>query len=517
MTSLVARLHSGWKGDVAGLAAGAALPLAYAPFGIFPLAVLAPAVLAWLWLHVPPRRAFRRGFLFGLGMFGVGVNWVYVSMYEFGGVPFGLSLFLTALFISFLALFTASLGALLAAFYRRPGALAQRLALLLAFPAAWVFFEWIRGWFLTGFPWLSLGYSQIDSPLAGWAPLVGVYGVSFATALSAGLLLMMLRPGEARRHVHGMSLALLWLGGWALGLVTWTQPSGEPIKVSLIQGNISQDVKWRADMRLSSVELYLSLTREHWDSELIVWPETALPAFHYEAEEFLDALGEEARGHGTDLLVGLLSGDPDGRYYNSMVSVGSQSAFYHKHHLVPFTEYLPMKAALGGLIDFMQVPMSDFTSGAARQTPLAAAGQRVGISICYEDVFGEEVIRALPEATLLVNVSNDAWFGTSIAPHQHMQIARMRALETGRPLLRATNTGVTGSIDPRGRLRAVAPQFEVHVLTDTVQPMQGLTPYARWGNVPVVVLVIVLLGIAKWRMRVAPFHEKTPAIEPSAQ
>ena len=496
-------IREGRRGDVSALIAGAILPLAFAPFDIFPLAVIAPALLFLLWLGLTPHRAFRRGYWFGLGMFGVGVNWVFVSMYEFGGVSLPLSLFLTTVFILFLALFPALLGYCLARFFNHSDSASPGLRLVMIFPAGWLMFEWIRGWFLTGFPWLNLGYSQLESPLAGLAPVLGVYGVSLAAALTAGWLALLLSTRHHRlRILSALALLALWGGSAALHTLSWTQAAGAPLRVTLLQGDISQDIKWLADLREPTLELYTKLTREHWDSRLIVWPESAVPEMYDEAEDFIDKLAEEARSHNTDLLIGVLYEDlATGRYYNSMVSVDDHRQFYHKHHLVPFTEYLPMQSVLGGIVNFMQVPMSDFSKGPAKQAPLAVAGQKAGISICYEDAFGEEVIRALPEATFLVNVSNDAWFGHSIAPQQHLQIAQMRALETGRPMLRDTNTGVTAIIDTRGKLQAVAPQFKVAALTGEIQPMQGMTPYARFGNYPVVILSTLLLLLALLLLR----------------
>lgn len=492
--------HGRGGGDLLALLCGALLPLAFAPFHFFPLAIAAPAVMFLLWQGLTPRQAFRRGYAFGLGMFGVGVSWVFVSMYEFGDVSMALSLFLTALFVLFLCLFPALLGYGLARLGRH-GSPVLQLALL--YPAGWVLFEWVRGWFLTGFPWLLLGYSQTDTLLAGWGPVIGVYGISLAVALSAGWLAALLYAnGHTQRLLLGAGLVALWGGAALLQSHTWTQPAGAPMRVTLLQGNISQDLKWLTDMREPTLELYSKLTAQHWDSKLIVWPESAVPDMYHGAERFIDRLAEEARRHDSELLVGVLYDDLDtGRYYNSMVSVGDHRAFYHKHHLVPFTEYLPMERLLGGIVRFMQVPMSDFSKGPAVQPPLAVAGQQAGISICYEDAFGEEVINVLPKATFLVNVSNDAWFGHSVAPRQHLQIARMRAIESGRPLLRATNTGVTAIIDAHGKVQDEAPQFQVAALSGEIQPRQGMTPYAYAGNYPVVILVTAMLIASVLMMR----------------
>jgi apolipoprotein N-acyltransferase len=493
--------RSDWRGDLLAILAGALLPLAFAPFGLFPLALLAPALLFALWLPVTPRRAFWRGWLFGLGLFGVGVSWIQVSIYHYGGVSVWVALGITALFVLILALFPAFLGYLANRFY--PGNGDGKVLIVL--PAAWTLFEWLRGWIFTGFPWLSLGYSQTDTALAGLAPVLGVYGVSWATILSAALVLQLVRTSRISRVYPALVLAVLWGGAWLLGRVEWTEPDHGPITVSLVQGNVEQGLKWRPEQRRATLETYVDLTRQHWDSDLIIWPETAIPAFYHQVEYgFIADLKREASRHGADLLIGVPVLDLDTqRYYNSLVSLdGSREdggGMYRKHHLVPFTEYLPFKEVVGGVVNILDVPMSDFSAGASVQPALDVAGTRVGTSICFEVAFGEEIIRALPDARLLVNVSNDAWFGRSLAPHQHLQIARIRAMEAGRPLLRATNTGITAVIDHRGGVRAILPQFEVGVLSASVQPRAGMTPYAAAGNLPPVVGFLSILGIAALR------------------
>lgn len=488
----------GWQGDALAFAAGAALPLSFAPFDTGFLAPLTVAVLFLVWVDARTGRAAWRGWLFGLGMFGFGVSWVHES-FRFSHVALPLAVVLTALFVLVLALFPALLGYLVARFSTG----GERLRLLALFPAGWVVAEWVRGWFLTGFPWLQLGYSQLGWPLAGLAPVVGVYGVSWAVALSAGLLLTALTQGGRGRWRYGLFLILLWGGAWLVGHIQWTEVSGPPTKVALIQGNVPQDVKWLAEWRRPTLDLYLDLTRRHWDADLVVWPETAMPAFYHAARGFLDDLAREADRNATDLLIGLPVADrADGRYFNSAIALGDVEGVYRKRHLVPFGEYLPFKPVLGGVVDFLQIPMSDFSPGPRVQPLLEVAGHKVGMSICYEDAFGEEVIEALPEATLLVNLSNDAWFGDSVAPAQHLQMARMRALETGRYLLRATNTGISAIIGPDGEVLARSPQFEVHALAGEVKPMAGVTPYARLGNLPVVLGILALLaGVAAFSRR----------------
>lgn len=474
------------------LVAGASLPLAFAPYGYFWVALLSPAVLFALWQTVGPRLAAWRGYLFGLGFFGGGVSWVYYSLHDFGRMPPVLAAAMVALFVGFLAGYPALLG------YVQAHVRGLRVRLLVFLPAGWVLLEWIRGWFLTGFPWLHLGYSQIDTPLAGFAPYLGVYGVSGVVALCAGLLVFAVRgarrPGG--RVAALAAIAGIVLAGAGLGRVNWTQPAGAPISAALIQANIDLSIKWRPAMRERILRDYVSLTREglNTGAQLIVWPETAAPVYLEQLErDYLPPLAASLQAHGAGLVFGTIEREGDA-VYNSVVSLdGERRAVYRKRHLVPFGEYLPLSGWLGWLLDYLHIPMSDFSAGTGAPAPIFAAGQPLGVSICYEDAFGEEVIESLPGATLLVNVSEDAWFGDSLAPHQHLQMARMRARETGRYLLRATNTGVSAIIDPAGGLLATAPQFATHIVRATVHPLAGATPYVRAGNWPVVLLLSALV------------------------
>ena len=496
-----------WLRVLLVLLAGALMPLAYAPFDLYPLGLLALATLFYLWRQVTARQAFGLGLLFGLAMFGAGVNWVFISIHDYGYVPLGLSVALTLLFVVVLALFPALcryVAVRCRVLFERLSPQSDIWFVLLVLPALWMLFEWLRGWFMTGFPWLHIGYSHTGSPLAGFAPLLGVYGVSLLAAISSALLLLaLLRQRGEVRGGYLLVLVGLWASGAVLSHLDWTRPQGQTLRVSLIQGNIPQDMKWLADMRQPTLDLYSDLTRAHWDSDLVVWPETAIPLFSHQAQTFLEAMTAEAALNDTDMLVGLVHQDREsGAYYNSMVGLGVDGGRYDKQHLVPFTEYLPLKSVLASLIDVLDVPMSDFSAGDPYQAPLRLAGQDIGISICYEDAFGEEIIRSLPQATLLVNVSNDAWFAGSIAPAQHLQMAQMRAIETGRELMRATNTGISAFIAADGRLRQVAPQFVTEVLTMDVQPRSGATLYVRTGNAGALLLallMIVAVIVLAWR------------------
>jgi apolipoprotein N-acyltransferase len=485
---------------------GAVSVLGFAPVSLFPVPVAALAGLAWLWQRTRSAgQTLALGLAFGLGYFLTGTSWVYVSMHDFGGMAWPVAGFATLFFCSYLALFPAMAGWIFARI-RAPGW--ARLAIV--FPAAWALCEWARGWLFTGFPWLAVGYSQSPrGPLSGFAAVLGVYGVSLLATSSAGLLVwlagvragtrgepMLRRTRALVSHPALVLLALLWLVGWLLQHVPWTAAAGEPVRVSLVQGNIEQDMKWRPESARAALETYLELALRT-RGRLVVLPETALPVLNVDLPQaYIDALARIARDRGGDLLTGVpeyVQADPPS-YYNSVMSFGaSPTQAYRKYHLVPFGDYVPRWGFLTWIMHTLQIPMSDFSRGEPYQRPLAVAGQHVAVDICYEDAFGEEIIRQLPEATLLANFTNDAWWGKSAASDQHLQIAQMRSQETGRYMLRATNTGVTALIDERGRVVEAVPQFVVAVLEGRAQGRTGSTPYVVWGNWAVLALVAAAL------------------------
>ena len=495
----------GRLGMMASGLAGLALPLSFAPFYLFPLAPLSLAVLFAVWTRVPARRAFLCGWLYGLGCFGFGVFWIHES-FQFNRIAIGWALFLTGLLAMFLALYPAMVGFAVVRI-GRIGAAHRRYRLLLLMPAAWLLAEWMRGWFFTGFTWLQLGYSQVGSPLQGLLPVGGIYAASWAVAVSAGLLVLAASEKGKQRWPWLAALAVMWAVGGLLGTVRWTEPAGDAITVALVQGNMPQDKKWLPEMRRPTLERYLRLTREHWDADLIVWPESALPGLRDSFDGFVDGLGKEARANNSHVVFGVPVLDRGSlELFNSVFIVGGREMVYHKRHLVPFGEYLPLDALMRPVTEALGLPVADFNPGPQVQPLLEAAGLKLGVSVCYEIAFGNEIVKALPEAEVLVTVSNDAWFGTTIGPHQHMQMARARALETGRYLLRATNTGITAIVAPDGAIQSRAPQFQVQVLEGEIFPMQGMTLYARTGDRVVITLaVLVLMGcFAAGRRQSAP-------------
>ena len=496
------------------LLSGMSCVLGFAPFGIYPIPVLSLAVLFALWLcAASPRAAAWRGFYFGLGLFTAGVSWIYVALHDYGDMPMPLALPATFLFSAFLALFTALAGYAQARFPASKG-----LRAILVMPAVWVSVEWLRGMIFTGFPWLTLGYAHSGSPLAGYAPLFGVYGVSLVAALSAGLLAYVattlprgirskcLVLGSFTKNSRGvrisfLTLAMLWAGGAALRTIAWTQPYGKPFSVALIQGNIAQNLKFNEDALVGTLEKYRRLVLET-NARLILLPETALPLLRQEVpQNLVGQLREHAQQNRGDVLVGSFDRDSGG-YYNSVFSLGAdKEQHYHKQHLVVFGEFIPLRPLLGWLInDVLDIPMGDLARGDKVQPPLDVAGQHVAVNICYEDAFGEEIIRSVPQATLLANFTNDAWYGHTFAAAQHNQISQMRAIESGRMMLRATNTGVTSIIGVDGKVLRQLPQHVEAVLQGMAQGYRGLTPYARWGNAAVLLLIILML-LAAWSQR----------------
>jgi apolipoprotein N-acyltransferase len=487
---------NGWTGHLMALLSGLIYPLGFAPFEFWPATLL--SALAWLALiqQLTPRQALLRSWFYGLGVYGAGVSWVFVSIHQHGHAPAPLAALLTLIFISGIALCTLLQGYL----YRRfvPD---NHLGIALGFPAAWVLAEWFRSWFLTGFPWLYLGYAPLDSWLGGWAPLTGVYGLSFWMAMVASTLYLWLRQPRwqpRRLGVLMLPLVLPFLLGAALMQIQWTRPlAGEPLRVALIQGNIPQPLKWNPTYASNIMATYDKLTRSQLDNDLIIWPETAIPLLYRQARILMTPLIEKLDRE----QVALISGVPtryensgSDRYHNSIVALGAASGIYHKQRLVPFGEYVPLESILRGLIEFFDLPMSAFTLGPRDQPPLRL---RQGISIspfiCYEIAYPDLVADNGRGSDLLLTISNDSWFGNSLAPHQHQQMARMRALENGRYLLRGTNNGISSIIDPQGKLLKTSAQFNRTTLEGEVRAMEGITPFARFGSTPVLILCALAL------------------------
>ena len=478
------------SGRILAFIAGALLVAAFAPFGLYWLAPLATALLLLLWEAATPRQAAWSGFCFGAGLFVAGTWWLYISLNILGGLWPPIAILLMFGLVMIMAAYIALTGYLTVRL-----APAGPLRWLLIFPAVWTLTEWLRGWFLTGFPWMSLGYSQAESLAGAIAPVAGVYGVTWFVIILAGLLAAAVRlaPKQAAWPVAGIILLLALVS--LLDKRDWTLATGDPLQVRLVQGAIPQERKWLPEQLQPTLNLYRELSNGDTNPDLIVWPEAAVPALPFEVRDFLDGLHGEMVERDTQLFLGILTFDSkNGEFFNTLWAIGDEQGKYYKRHLVPFGEYFPVPEFVRKVLRLMNLPSEDIAAGEEGQEPLFVKGVPVAPTICYEIAYGSEQLEFFPQARLLVNVSNDAWFGDTIAPYQHLQINQFRARETGRYLLRATNTGITTVIGPDGRVIDRIPQFEPGYVEASVYPHTGNPPYLRLGNWPVLILALTIMA-----------------------
>ncbi|NAX23496.1 apolipoprotein N-acyltransferase [Vibrio sp. V39_P1S14PM300] len=484
MKSLLHRL----KRPVAAAFVGALTTLAFAPYQLWPLALLSPLLLLALLYQQSARHALAIGYAWGLGQFATGISWVHVSIDNFGGMPKIASVFLMALLVGYLSVYSALWAWSLNRFFPR----SNRSRYLLAAPVLWLIFDWLRGWVMTGFPWLWLGYSQIDSPLANFAPLGGVELLTLLIMMCAGALMYAI---VHRTWSTIMIPLVIFATGYGLRNIDWVTPNPDSkTTVALIQGNIPQELKWKPSQRWPTIMKYTDLSRENWDADIIVWPEAAIPAFEFEIPSYLRNLDEAARLNHSAIVTGVVNMGQNKKFYNSILSLGSTpygdyeydpTERYHKHHLLPFGEFVPFERILRPLAPFFNLPMSSFSRGAFVQPNIVANGRHMAPALCYEIIFNEQVRQNVTDETdFILTLSNDAWFGRSIGPLQHMEIARMRALELGKPLIRSTNNGVTAVTDYKGNVLTQLPQFETGVLRAELESTSGQTPYRLVGSWP---------------------------------
>jgi len=474
--------------EITALISGVLLPFSFAPYNLFWLQFPLLAYLFLICLEQVPRVAFRRGLVFGLGWFAHGIHWMFYSLYFHGGAPVFLAVIMVLLMSLVLSLFPATAFYLANRFIRS----SKVIMLALVYPLVLIVFEWLRGYVLTGLPWVQIGIAHVDTYLGGYGPIIGGLGMGLMACFVAGLFAVIMLKQHLTFAIS--AIVSIYLAGFLLSLAEWTQPINGPVKVSMIQGNIPQTEKWKRENKHPTLSMYRELTRNNWQSDLIIWPETAVPDFYSRVPAYLKQLEAEAEKNNTDVLFGVFVRDQQTqRYYNSVATLDGQ--VYKKRHLVPLGEYFPFRSLMIFFAQWINIPMSDIDSGDAHQPLIKAAGQSLGVSICFEDAFDRDVLLDVPEATLLVNVSNDAWFEDSPQPWQHHQMARVRALETGRVLLRSTNTGVSSVIGVNGEVLAISPQFKRHVLTASVQGYQGATPYALWANYLLIICSLIVLAV----------------------
>ncbi|QLE86458.1 apolipoprotein N-acyltransferase [Shewanella sp. Scap07] len=482
---------------------GASTALSFAPYGYWPIYVIALAVGLWQSQTLTPKQAFKYWLSFGFGCFSVGISWVHVSMADYGGMPLIASIALMALLALYLALYPAIAGYL-----------SQKYALnvvwrnLLLFPAWWVVLEWARGWVLTGFPWLWAGYSQTHGPLAPLASVIGALGLTYLIALLAGTLALTLH--KQFKPLIAIT-AMLALSTYAVVQTDPLSRNGDSVNVALVQGNIAQSMKWEPDALWPTMVKYMDLSRQSLaETDIFIWPEAAIPAPEYLVKDFLDNANKVANLNDSAIITGII-GYRNDDFYNSLIVlgnydekqqvdasyVGDGSNEFRKHHLLPIGEFVPLEDLLRPLAPFFNLPMSSFARGDYLQPNLSALGYQLTPAICFEIAFSEQVRANITEQTdLLLTVSNDAWFGSSNGPLQHMEMAQMRAIEFGRPLLRGTNNGVTAVANEYGEITHQLPQFETGVLTANVPLVSGTTWYTRLGEWPVLLFCTLALMFA---------------------
>lgn len=481
---------------------GCLLTLGYAPYDVFPLGIIAPAGLLYLWMNATPQQAFWRGFAFGTGNFATGIYWIYHSIHVIGGIPAPIAVLITTGFIFILSIFPAASGYFLNRYFPTDTGIKQ----VFAFPALWTLFDMLRSMMFTGFPWLFVGYTQVSSPLAGYATVCSVFGVTIVSLMCSALLLnaYLYYTQNNKKLAMGslLAVALFFVGGKTLEMIQWTSPIGKPRSIALVQGNISQTLKWSPDHLKLSLDRYRELTDPLYGKEdFIIWPEAAVPVALQYAESYLTVLNEKALDSGTNLILGIpVQNEKGDGYYNSVITLGSTHQIYNKRHLVPFGEYTPELPFLNQAMNFLNIPMSESVNGKLNQKPMTVDGMKILVNVCYEIAYPELIrndVISDPNLGFVLTVTNDAWFGRTNAQAQHLQIAQMRAIELGRSVVFSSNDGITAIIDPKGVISAQAPAYVPFVLTGDVQAMHGLTPWMKeFGNQGYKYLIIVFLIFA---------------------
>lgn len=490
---------------------GGLLPLSLAPWNLWGFSIIS---LIWLFAILREhqfRNAFWPTFAFGLGMFGVGASWVFVSIHQFGMTSLPLAVLLTSLFVAFMAVIFALP---FAALYPLCGR--HLLPLVVGFPAIWVFSEWLRSWVFTGFPWLYVGYAHINTGLAGWAPVGGVLSISAIVVLTAVASYLTLSYARRLPYVRQrfntrpligpawcyllplLSIAIFWALGFLLKNIHWTQVSGDPIKVGMVQANVPQELKWEPSFLPTTKQRYASMSDQLWqNNDVVIWPEAAIPQLYHDAKSFLMSQHHQAAATNTSLITGVLYQSPETlKIHNSVMGLGVGSGLYHKTRLVPYGEYVPLEQWLRGLIAFFDLPTSIIHAGPKEQRGLQIGKWLLSPSVCYEIVYPNLVANNAKSTDVLLTISNDAWFGHSIGPLQHMQMAQMRALETGRYLIRATNNGISAIVDRNGQRIVESEQFVQQILEGEVIPYSGSTPFMEWNDEPLLFLMLLAFGIA---------------------
>lgn len=483
--------------------AGAIYPFGFAPFAWWPLSLVSVAIVFHLWSRADRATALWSAGVYGMGVYGVGVSWVYVSMVNFGNMLPAMAVIAVILFALFLSLYFIVPVFIYTVISAK---VSERHRVTILLPVLWVVFEWLRGTLFTGFAWLYLGYTGVDTWFSGWATIAGVSAVSFVFAWLAGQLSHMFQAGKLVYVKSILAVAVLTVVSWGIHSIRWVEQSGEALDVTLIQADISLSEKWRPENRENIMQTYLAASRVVDKADLIVWPEASIPMI---LDDVSASYLRELRGLNTSLVFGIVERNIEAsrmHLYNSLAVMDAQKEVveplqtYRKRHLVPFGEFFPLKPLLGWIFATLNIPMSDFTSGGNHQGNVSVNGIRMVPTICYEDAYPEDWRRQIADSHMILNISEDAWFGDSLAPHQRLQMARMRAIEFQRSVIRSSNSGLSTVIDERGKIDAISPQFQPAIFSSPVFPMQGETPYVKYGQWPLWLWIALSLIFATlWR------------------
>jgi apolipoprotein N-acyltransferase len=491
-----------WIQLAIALLAGCLVPISFAPFNIWPLGIIALSILALLINEQSLKKVLWRSWCFGVGMYGVGVSWVYVSISGFGGAPIPLAAFLVIVFVFFMAaVFSLPFYIFGRWFSRHP------LSLIIAFPAAWLLGEWLRTWLLTGFPWLLIGYGDLTNWISGWAPVIGVMGLSLISALTAGLIAQIIyQPQKSPRIILSTcAVVVIWGAGFALQKIEWTQLSTTPISIAIVQPNINQEDKWQTDFRNATTDLLRTKTEPLWGHKIIIWPEAAITQLYSDAIPFLNEINSKASDSESGLITGIIFDDQEkDAYYNSVVTFGKAIGIHHKRRLVPFGEYVPIEA-LRNLIEFFNLPTSIISLGPEDQHGLKVDDLMIAPSVCYEVAFPDLIAKNAVDSQLLISISNLGWFGDSLGRHQFMQMAQMRALETQHYYAYSTNNGPSAIFNRKGEVTAQTDAFVQTALSSEIYAADGSTPFMRFGSLPTVLLSMI--GLVLLRI----FGQKKPS------
>ncbi|NQY43064.1 MAG: apolipoprotein N-acyltransferase [Legionellales bacterium] len=481
------KLYHKYKIYFLAFISGCLIYLVFSPYNFHIVLLIPFSYLIYVYSKIKAKESIFVGFAFGFGMFGSSVSWIYISIHEYGHIHSIISIMITLAFIFTLSTFTAIHGYFVNKFYHKNYILNS-----IIFSSIWTILEWLRGWILTGFPWLYIGYSQVETIYGGFLPIVGVFGTTFIVILICCLIFGIIRNIKSFRKVIAgiVIISLVTILSCFLAEYKWTHKISNPITVSLIQSNIDQNIKWNRSNLESTLQLFFDLTNSNIDSNLVIWPESSIPLTKQHAHNFLDQIDNLAKNNSTGVLLGILI-NKDNKIYNGLIGIGNSNGQYLKQFLVPLGEFIPFKETLGKLIQALNFPLGDLHHGTSDQNNLVYNGIKIAPFICYEIAYAKSFLDFRRTAQLFLTVSNDAWFGESVALDQHLQIAQARAKQSGKYHLVSTNTGITAVINNHGKIISKAKPFEITVLNSTIYPMEGLTPWSKIGYMPIILFLFI--------------------------